>query len=112
MKKRILTGMILGATLLAGAIGGFEVGAHFNREIKVEVTQPQKETVEVERTLQTGDKQITDYTDGSWSIVNHADGEYIFQPVDLGDWDYTCKDEEELNKVIATYLSMKNTGTF
>ena len=113
MKKNLLKGIVLGATLLVGALVGFEVGVHLNNKpMHIEVQQPQKEFVAVARTLQVGDKQVTDYTDGSWSIIDHEKGDYVFQPVDLGDWDYTCKNEEELNKLIDTYLSMKNTGSF
>lgn len=92
------------ALLTVTFVGGMFVG---NRLIP----SPHKE-VKVQKVNQEGSRIITDYTDGSWSVINEDKGQYIFQPVDLGDWDYVCKNKEELRNVITSYLSMKNTGTF
>lgn len=51
-------------------------------------------------------------TDGSYAIFNGVQKIYTFQPIDLGDWDYSLDSEEKLINIIKTYISMKNTGTF
>ena len=51
-------------------------------------------------------------TDGSYAICNGQKNTYMFQPVNLGDWDYTVENEQQLENIIKTYLSMKNTGLY
>ena len=62
----------------------------------------------------TGDvgDQFFELNDGSFYIVNTIKGEYIFQPVDLGDWDVKVDNMEQLENIVATYISMKNTGKY
>lgn len=47
-------------------------------------------------------------TDGSWILVNEEKGEYIFQPVALGDWDYELDNIEQLKNIVATYIECSN----
>lgn len=56
--------------------------------------------------------QFFELSDGSFYIVNTIKGEYIFQPVDLGDWDVHVDNMEQLENIVATYISMKNTGQY
>ena len=56
--------------------------------------------------------RLFELTDGSWFIINEEKGEYIFQPVDLGDWNYQVDNMEQLENIVKTYISMKNTGTW
>lgn len=51
-------------------------------------------------------------TDGSYAIYNGQQENYLFQPVNLGDWDYTVDSPQQLENIIKTYISMKNTGKF
>lgn len=51
--------------------------------------------------------KVYEFTDGSWFICNNAENEYVFQPVELGDWDYEVKNKEELSKIMATYFINK-----
>ena len=61
--------------------------------------------------LEDGDT-LTLLSDGSWSICNKKSNLYIFQPVDLGDWDYELDNAEQLEKIVKTYISIKNTGSY
>lgn len=55
---------------------------------------------------------ITEYSDGSYTIENTVNNTYIFQAACLGDWEYICSSKEELNKIVNTYLSIKNNGYY
>ena len=99
MKKILVSALVLGVVFAGGILTGRQT---VKAENKVVVSDVNRE----------GNKVITDYSDGSWSVVNEKEGIYVFQPVDLGDWDYECKDMKELKNIISTYLSMKNEGTF
>ena len=52
-------------------------------------------------------KSTYEFQDGSWFICNDDEKEYIFQAVDLGDWDYNLDSKEDLKKIIATYFINK-----
>lgn len=52
-------------------------------------------------------KSTYEFKDGSWFICNDDEKEYIFQAVDLGDWDYNLDSKEDLKKIIATYFINK-----
>ena len=48
--------------------------------------------------------QITNYNDGSFAYINNVTGEYEFTPcMFLGDWNYNCKDINDLNNLISDY---------
>lgn len=51
--------------------------------------------------------KVYEFTDGSWFICNNAENEYVFQPVELGDWDYELDNQEQLGKIMATYFINK-----
>lgn len=82
-------------------------------------TAEQKELVTVKGQLtdttnfymEDGD-QVYELSNGSWYLINNETNTYIFQAVELGDWDYTVENKEQLMKLVNTYISMKNTGKF
>ena len=49
-----------------------------------------------------------EFTDGSWALIDKINHKYIFQPVSMGDWDYTCENIQQLKKCIANYLVINN----
>lgn len=51
--------------------------------------------------------KIYELTDKSWFLIDRENNKYIFQPVELGDWDYELNSEEELRNIIATYFINK-----
>lgn len=57
-------------------------------------------------TCNVNDK-VYKFTDGSWFICDNTENEYVFQPVELGDWDYEVENREELSKIMATYFINK-----
>ena len=118
--KNLVKGLVL-----AGVLGlGIIIRAGLNKPAeKVEPVAQEKVVVEfvwyqegnVQELegyyLEDGDT-VVELTDGSWAISNRKINNYVFQPVELGDWDYTVDNAEQLENLIKTYLSMKNTGTF
>lgn len=52
-------------------------------------------------------KNVFYLKDNSWFILDRENQEYIFQPVELGDWDYELNTEKELKKILATYFINK-----
>lgn len=52
-------------------------------------------------------KNIYELKDKSWFLIDKENNKYIFQPVELGDWDYKLNSEEELKNIIATYFINK-----
>lgn len=57
-------------------------------------------------TYNVNDK-VYEFTDGSWFICDNTENEYVFQHVELGDWDYELKNQEQLGKIMATYFINK-----
>ncbi len=57
-------------------------------------------------TYNVNDK-VYEFTDGSWFICDNTENEYVFQPVELGDWDYELENQEQLGKIMATYFINK-----
>lgn len=51
--------------------------------------------------------KVYELTDKSWFLIDKENNKYIFQPVELGDWDYELNSEEELRNIIATYFINK-----
>lgn len=105
-------------------VAGILIGANKTTNAKIQENDSKKK-VGIEYTYyQEGNKQEIDgfylddsdllvmLTDGSYAIFNGVQKIYTFQPVDLGDWDYSLDSEEKLINIIKTYISMKNTGTF
>lgn len=52
-------------------------------------------------------KNVYELKDKSWFLIDEENNKYIFQPVELGDWDYELNSEEELRNIIATYFINK-----
>lgn len=52
-------------------------------------------------------KNVYELEDKSWFLIDKENNKYIFQPVELGDWDYELNSEEELKNIIATYFINK-----
>lgn len=51
--------------------------------------------------------KVYELTDKSWFLIDRENNKYIFQPVELGDWDYELNSEKELKNIIATYFINK-----
>ena len=51
--------------------------------------------------------KVYELTDKSWFLIDRENNKYIFQPVELWDWDYELNSEEELKNIIATYFINK-----
>ena len=51
--------------------------------------------------------KVYELTDKSWFLIDRENNKYIFQPVELGDWDYELNSEEELRHIIVTYFINK-----
>ena len=49
-----------------------------------------------------------EFSDGSWAIVNETRKEYIFQPVELGDWSMDFNNIKDFKNCVKTYLEIKN----
>mgnify|MGYP006918879936 CR=1 FL=1 len=52
-------------------------------------------------------KNVYELKDKSWFLIDRENNKYIFQPIELGDWDYELNSEEELKNIIATYFMNK-----
>ena len=50
---------------------------------------------------------VYELEDESWFIVDKENKKYIFQAVELGDYDYILENEEQLKKIIASYFTNK-----
>lgn len=101
--KNVLMGMVIGGLLVIGVNNLQKVN-----EIKIlrEITQSEEGIH-----LENGDK-FTEFTDGSFCITNEENGTYIFQPVDLGDWNYEVDNIKDLENIVKTYLNIKNNGNY
>lgn len=116
MKKTILK-TLMGAALITTLMQG---GA---KAVVLKTTNPDPQKVEV-ILIAKGEDVISPYdgitvklqdndfyfelSDGSWGIHREEKNLYEFQPVELGDWSYTVKDEKELMNITQTYIDNKN----
>ena len=130
--EKVMLVVVVGVVMM---IVGLMIGAKNNEVKKIvevpvekivkEVVETPIENVEIEYMwYQEGGVQEIDgfhlddsdmlvmLTDGSYAICNGQKNTYMFQPVNLGDWDYTVENEQQLENIIKTYLSMKNTGLY
>lgn len=82
---------------------------------KVEVTEVYYQDGDIQEYegfyLEDGDTLIM-LSDDSFGIANLQKNTFSFQPVDLGDWDYTVDNQQQFENIIKTYLSMKNNGWY
>ncbi|WP_133014941.1 hypothetical protein [Clostridium cuniculi] len=53
-----------------------------------------------------------EFSNGSWAVINEQTNTYIFQAIELGDYDQQFNDLEELENCIKTYSSIQNTGSY
>lgn len=102
--KRLTKGLVL-----AGVLGlGVLIGLNINKTEKVEVARivtESREGIYIEQ-----GEQFIELTDGSFII--YGNGNYIFQPVEMGDWDYEVDNAQQLENIVKTYMSMKNNGWY
>lgn len=103
--KRLLKGLILiGIIAITFTIGGY--------------TKQNKDIVKVENILYTSTEDFKldegeigiEFNNGSWGIINESKQEYIFQPQELGDWNYNFDNIEDFKNCIETYLNIANNG--
>ena len=79
-------------------------GIYYNIQISEQIKyEKEKNLFEI---YNVNDK-VYEFTDGSWFICDNAENEYIFQPIELGDWDYELENQEQLGKIMATYFINK-----
>lgn len=107
MKKLVKVLGLIGVLVL-----GIVIGANTNKnEVKNEKVYISRVEIESQDDvyLEKGEKYI-ELSDGSFYI--YGNGNYIFQPVELGDWDYELETYDDLMRVVSTYLLMKNNGRY
>lgn len=111
--KNLVKGLILAGVFVAGMFAGSKFIKPVEKEVGIEYVWYQKGDIQEldGYYLEDGDT-VVELTDGSWALYNPEKNLYIFQPVDLGDWDYEVENAEKLENIIKTYLSMKNNGWF
>lgn len=118
--KNLVKVLMLVVVLGFGFVVGVGVGS-----VESKVVETEKEKVKVEfMWYQQGDIQelegyyledgdtLIELSDGSWAICNYKKNLYVFQPVDLGDWDYEVETAKQLQNIMKTYVSMKNNGWY
>ncbi len=54
-------------------------------------------------TTDNNGKRLIEFSDNSWCVINENEDTYIFQPYQLGDWDYKLNDIKQLENIIKTY---------
>ena len=53
-----------------------------------------------------------EFSNGSWAVVNEQTNTYIFQAVELGDYEQEFNNLQDFENCIKTYASIKNTGSY
>ena len=53
-----------------------------------------------------------EFNNGSWAVVNEQTNTYIFQAIELGDWEQQFESLQDFENCIKTYASIKNTGSY
>ena len=113
MKKIIISVLI--CSILGGCSLGQEEKEVNTKEEKIIVTevykQEKKYSMYKDFYLEKGDILII-LSNNSWAICNQEKNIYTFQAMELGDWDYNLNSKEELENIIKTYISIKNTGYY
>lgn len=82
---------------IIGLIFGIMIGI-------LQVDNKNKDIFKVEKTEYTN---VYELKDKSWFILDKKENKYIFQAVELGDYDYKLNNETELKKIIAEYIINK-----
>lgn len=88
--------------------------------IAVKTGAANKEVFKVTNILHesTGDFKLSageigiEFSNGSWAIINEKDNIYIFQAIELGDYEQTFETLKQLENCIKTYSSIKNNGLY
>lgn len=123
MKNLVKKSLKTIAGLVVGVCVGIGIGselvtepvAQVAEENKIEVTMTWYQEGNVQELdgyyLEDGD-MLVELSNGSWAISNHKNNYYVFQAVELGDWDYQVESPKQLENIIKTYLSMKNNGWY
>ncbi len=57
--------------------------------------------------IESNYENIYTFSDDSWFLLDRENDKYVFQPIELGDWDYEVENETQLKKIIATYFINK-----
>lgn len=105
--KKIKIKLIMSSVLLCSMI----LGGCSNKTAIIERVEVERIVTKSEEGLYIEDgQQYIEFNDGSWAICGNE--EYIFQPAELGDWSYELDNQEQLENIIKTYLSVKNEGKF
>lgn len=114
-EKEMLVAIVGVVMMVVGLLMGFkdEVVEVENKKVTVEyVWEQQGDEQELDGFyLENGDVVVM-LSDESFALMNREKNQYLFLPIDLGDWDYELENETQLENIIKTYLSMKNTGTY
>lgn len=85
-------------------------GYYIERQTKVEVTNILYESTN-DFYLEPNEIGI-EFNNGSWAIANEQTDTYIFQAIELGDWEQQFNNLNDFENCIKTYTSIKNTGSY
>ena len=73
--------------------------------------QVQADTLQVTSYEYNQDTQLTNYSDGSFAVINTNENTYEFTPVNfIGDWCYVCECIEDLNALVLDYKTVYDNG--
>lgn len=53
-----------------------------------------------------------EFSNGSWAVINEQTNTYIFQAIELGDYEQQFNNLQEFENYIKTYASIQNTGSY
>lgn len=98
--KKLLVAALVGLNIITSTMGISAMGTQKVNEvsnIKHVAYAPNKEKT-----------KITEYKDGSASVVNNLTKTYCFYPASLGDWFYEFNTKEELDNAIDTYFEISS----
>lgn len=79
----------------------------YDEDKKLKLEEDVLDFLEHLKSVETEYKNVYEFKDTTWFIIDRQSNEYVFQPCELGDWDYELKNEEELKKIMATYFINK-----
>lgn len=101
--KNVLKGILLVGAITVGlfATGEQQTGA-------IEQVTPVKAITESNENyyVEDGDN-ITEYSNGAYSVYNHCTDNYEVYFDELGDWGYSANTQQEVNRIIDSYNLVK-----
>lgn len=53
-----------------------------------------------------------EFSNGSWAVINEQTNTYIFQAIELGDYEQQFNNLQEFENCIKTYASIQNAGSY